>query len=245
MSPFAMLTALLLAANSPEVWSVPPDGSWILTFEDEFDANALDTSKWNVRTGKRRDGHWGAAGVITRGDGFLEISTRVDDGKIVSGSIDTKGRFEQRFGYFEARCRLPKVAGHWSAFWLLSREFGRTDDARLSGAEIDIFEYHTLLGDSIHHALHWPKYDSNIRSLKKRTPLIQDGRFHVFGLLWSKEKYVFYLDDKPVWESSSGVSEVAQYILLSNEVGPWAGPLNVDQLPDHMTCDYVRVYKIN
>jgi beta-glucanase (GH16 family) len=238
-----MLAAFLLSAISPAVWSAPPDGSWTLTFEDEFDVNALDTSKWNVRSGKRRDGYWGSAGVNTRGDGFLEISTKVYDGKIVSGSIDTKGRFEQRFGYFEARCRLPKVAGHWSAFWLLSREFGMTDDARLSGAEIDIFEYHTLLGDSIHHAVHWPKYDSNIRSLKKRTPLIQDDQFHVFGLLWSNEKYVFYVNGKPVWETDRGISEVAHYILLTNEVGAWAGQLNTSELPDKMTCDYVRAYK--
>jgi beta-glucanase (GH16 family) len=244
MKAIFLLTAMLLSAVTQNTKSAPPEGNWTLTFEDEFESSLLDLDKWNIRSGIRRDAYWGAAGVISRGDGFLEISTRLVDRKVVSGSIDTKGRFEQRFGYFEARCRLPKVGGHWSAFWLLSRQFGDTEDARLSGAEVDIFEYHTLLGDSVHHAVHWPKYDANLKSRKKRTSLIHDGQFHVFGLLWSKEKYVFYVDLMPVWETEEGISEVAHYILLTNEVGAWAGHLNIDKLPDEMVCDYVRAYKL-
>ena len=221
----------------------PPPGQWILTFEDEFDLPTLDSSKWNIRSGVRRDAHWGKAGVVTRGDGLLEISTRVESGKIISGAIDTKTRFEQRFGYFEARCRLPRVAGHWAAFWMLSREFGSTDSAKLSGAEVDIFEYHTLLGDNVHHAVHWPRYGSNLLSRKKKTPIVNDEKFHVFGLLWEANKYIFYVDGAPVWESSEGVSGVAQFLLLTMEVGPWAGTIEVSALPDSMSCDYVRAYK--
>lgn len=243
MKPALLGAALLLSAFSHLAPGAPPEGAWTLTFEDEFESGGLDGSKWNVRSGIRRDAHWGEAGVINRGDGFLEISTRLVDGKLVSGSIDTRGRFEQRFGYFEARCRLPRVGGHWSAFWLLSREFGNTDEARLSGAEIDIFEYHTQLGNSVHHAVHWPRYDTSLKSRKKRTPLAHDNRFHVFGLLWERDRYVFYVDGKAVWETTEGVSGVAHYILLSNEVGPWAGPLNAAELPDEMRCDYVRAYR--
>jgi beta-glucanase (GH16 family) len=243
MKPVLLVTSLLAALFSHIASSAPPSGDWILAFEDDFDSRVLDSEKWNVRSGPRRDAYWDGAGVIPHSNGLLEISTRVVNGKVVSGSIDTKTRFEQRFGYFEARCRLPKMPGHWSAFWLLSREFGSSDSARRSGAEVDIFEYHALLGNTVHHAVHWPKYGPSLQSRKKRTPLVYDGQFHVFGLLWDKNKYVFFVDGAPVWETAEGVSEAAHYILLTNEVGPWAGKLDVTALPDGMTCDYVRVYK--
>lgn len=233
--PALLLNSIALAG--------PPGGEWSLTFEDEFNSKVLDSSKWNIRTGVRRDAYWDKAGVITKGDGTLEISTLAVENKVVSGSIDTKAKFEQRFGYFETRCRLPRVPGHWSAFWILSREFGTTDNAKLSGAEVDIFEYHTVLGANVHHAVHWPRYGPTLQSSKMKSPLASDGKFHTFGLLWEKTRYVFFVDGAVVWETTDGVSEVAQYLLLTNEVGAWAGALNLRDLPDGMSCDYVRAYK--
>lgn len=231
------LVALTIAEASP-----PREGSWKLTFEDEFTKPTLDRDKWIVREGKRRDGFWANGGVVQSGDGFLRLRTYTEGGEIKSGSIDTRSRFEQRFGYFEARCKLPKVAGHWSAFWLLAREFGKSDSAEISGSEVDIFEYHTLMERKVHHAVHWPRYGPDLKSRKLLAPISDAQEFHVFGLLWEKNRYVFYVDGVPTWEVKDGVSGVAHYVLLSNEVGPWAGPINTLDLPDEMVCDYVRVY---
>jgi hypothetical protein len=37
---------------------------------------------------------------------------------------------------------------------------------------------------------------------------------------------------------------VPQYIILSNEVGTWAGDINAAKLPDSCLIDYVRVYDL-
>lgn len=238
---FFFLIAVSLI-NTP-IYCAPPEGNWELTFEDDFYTPTLNREKWNYLTGPRRDGNWNKEGVITDGDGFIHIVTLQRDAKIISGAIDTKGRFEQRYGYFEARCKLPQTQGHWSALWLLSREFGATDSELTSGAEVDIFEYHVLMGNMIHHAVHWPRYGPTLKSEKKYTPIFNDGRFHIFSLLWSKDKYTFFVDNKITWETTKGVSRVAQYILLSNEVSSWAGEIHTSKLPDGMTCSYIRAYK--
>jgi beta-glucanase (GH16 family) len=238
---FVFLAALCLVLNKAN--AEPPTGkTWQLTFSDEFDKSSLDTEKWVVREGKRREGFWDKGGVIQPGDGFLHLRTYFDKGQVNSGSIDSRSRFEQRFGFFEARCQLPSVAGHWSAFWLLARDFGKSSSAEISGAEVDIFEYHTLLGSGVHHAVHWPKYGPSLQSRKQVSPMLDIGGFHVFGLLWERDRYVFYIDGKQTWEVKDGVSAVAHYLLLSNEVGPWAGPIAISALPDEMVCDYVRAY---
>lgn len=235
------LGVMLPATNA---FAKPPAGSkWRVTFEDEFERARLDTTKWTVREGPRRDGFWDGRGVRVRGDGSLRLATFVEDGVARSGSIDTRGRFEQTYGYFEARCSMPRAQGHWSAFWLFTREFGKTDSAALSGAEVDIFEYHTLLGREINMAVHWPRYGPDLRTVKRRHPLPEGNGMVTFGLLWEADRYVFFVEDSPVWEVREGVSARPLFLLLSNEVGPWAGPLQASKFPDEMVCDYVRVYE--
>lgn len=41
-----------------------------------------------------------------------------------------------------------------------------------------------------------------------------------------------------------GVCQVPQYMLLSDEIGPWAGDITKAKLPDHFMVDYVRVYDV-
>jgi beta-glucanase (GH16 family) len=69
--------------------------------------------------------------------------------------------------------------------------------------------------------------------------------FHTYGVAWSEKEYVYYYDGKEVWRSKAGgVSQVPQYIILSNEVGTWAGDINAAKLPDSCLIDYVRVYDL-
>jgi beta-glucanase (GH16 family) len=231
--------ASFLISLSASLNAAPPDpSSWELSFADEFESPALDTGKWTIREGKRRDGLWSKLGVVQNGDGFLRIRTVIDGGN-AHGTLRHKPRFEQRYGYFEARCKLPRVAGHWPAFWLLAREFGKTSDAKRLGR--GRYLRITRFGN-VHFAVH-QKYWLDLQSRKRVVPLEQPSAFHDFGLLWEHDRYVFLIDGKKTWEVIDGVSGVAHYVLLSNEVGPWAGPLDKASLPDEMVCDYVRVYR--
>lgn len=60
---------------------------------------------------------------------------------------------------------------------------------------------------------------------------------------WLPTEYVFYVDGKEVWRSDAGgVSQVPEFLKLTNEIGMWAGDIKSAQLPDYFEVDYVRVY---
>jgi beta-glucanase (GH16 family) len=42
--------------------------------------------------------------------------------------------------------------------------------------------------------------------------------FHTFGLEWTPEKYVFYIDGLKFYEVMDGVSHIEEYIILSMEL---------------------------
>ena len=56
---------------------------------------------------------------------------------------------------------------------------------------------------------------------------------------------MFYVDGKETWRTKvGGVSQVPEYMLLSDEVGPWGGNIRAAKLPDAFLVDYVRVYDL-
>jgi hypothetical protein len=62
---------------------------------------------------------------------------------------------------------------------------------------------------------------------------------------WLPDEYVFYVDGKETWRTKAGgVCQVPQYMLLSDEIGSWAGDITKAKLPDQFLVDYVRVYDL-
>jgi hypothetical protein len=51
---------------------------------------------------------------------------------------------------------------------------------------------------------------------------------------------------KETWRTSAGgVSQVPEFIKLTEEIGPWAGDIRKVELPDYFVVDYVRVYDMS
>jgi hypothetical protein len=92
--------------------------------------------------------------------------------------------------------------------------------------------------------LHWDGYGKEHKSAgsKVTRPELTEG-FHTFSLLWTPQEYVFYADGKETWRSAAGgVSQVPEFIKLTEEIGTWAGDIKKAALPDFFAVDYVRVY---
>jgi beta-glucanase (GH16 family) len=222
-----------------------PGKSWKLVWHDEFDGEKLDESKWDVPEGRRRDGWWSRKAVSLDGQGHLVISTLKEGDKYLDGCVRTRGKYEHAFGYYVARVQLQRQPGHWSAFWLYNDSVNKVGDEGRDGTEIDIYEK-PWLNDRVQHALHWDGYGEHLRSapFKADVPGVMEG-FHTFGLLWTKDEYVFYVDGKETWRTSAGgVCQVPLYIKLSDEIGEWAGAIGTANLPDSFLVDYVRVYDL-
>jgi beta-glucanase (GH16 family) len=224
----------------------PPVEGYRLVWADEFDGDTLDTTKWDHRYLGRRRGAMNVKETVTLdGDGHLVLTTRRNGDVCESAMIGTQGKFETTFGYFECRAKLQTQVGHWSAFWIQSPANGQViDDPANSGVEIDVLEYLCRTPDVVHHNLHWNGYGEHRRSGggKATVPGLSEG-WHTFGVLWTQTEYVFYVDGVETWRTDKAISKRPQYIILSLEVGKWAGDIREAKLPDHFTIDYVRVYQ--
>ncbi len=215
--------------------ALPPPG-YRLVLEDGFDGTALDASLWNVMDGPRRDALSTPEAVAVSG-GVLTIATFTEGGVHRTGFLFTEGKFDARYGYFEARIRFNDAPGSWCAFWLLSPTVGtpRGDPGR-AGAEIDVVEHRVTdqagwdaLADMVALNVNWDGYGAQRRNVQKVTALpggarVQ-GEWHTYGVLWTEQEYTFYVDGVSLWSTTTAVSHVAQDVRLTCEVddASWAG----------------------
>ncbi len=187
------------------------DSEWNVTFNDDFNGNSLDTSKWKTHDfvendNIRRAGYYDHDAVSVS-DGKLTIRTDYrDEGKYGKGwytgwvessvkaghtaenSSDYEG-FAQKGGYFEVTAQAPPSEGIWSAFWLMpdsNKTFSQDDiqGTATDGTEIDIMESpHYNKGKSITQGvLHWDGYDDRHKTLAS-------DRYHVEGMYTEMHTY--------------------------------------------------------
>ena len=109
----------------------PPPVTWQLTWEEAFEGDSLNASRWTAKANEShccpRELELYVPGAAAVADGVLAVTTRHEplvgpDGlyNYSSGWIDTKGKFSQRHGRWEANASLPsRVRGAWPAFWLM------------------------------------------------------------------------------------------------------------------------------
>ncbi len=250
LSPLALgLTLALTAAAQTEKEFLPPAPAgqhWKLAWHDEFDGNKLDETKWNrLGDSKRRDGFWIKDDAYLNGKGSLLLRTRKDGERFTCGAVNTRGKFEHAFGYYVARCKMPKQPGHWPAFWLMSPGVGSVGNEGRDGTEIDIVEIPWRDG-RLTSNLHWDGYGKahQAKGTNFTIKAVTEG-FHTFGLLWQPDQYVFYVDGQETWRTAAGgVSQVPEFLKLTEEIGKWGGDISKAALPDYFEVDYVRVYDL-
>lgn len=243
-----------------------------LVFEDNFDGDKLDETKWhehmcfNAETGARKGGLWSPSQAIIV-DNQLHIRTEYkENGEYGAGyyteAIDTSNLFEQKYGYFECRCKLPAAEGLWAAFWLHSFKIGPGVSGR-EATEIDIFESpmykRKKIRNSIVSNLHYNGYGINGKSKRLGAFEIDDpyNSFNTYGLEWNKNEYIFYINGIETCRSSfGGVAQEKEFMILSVEVDGvdgkpvfgWSGNIKNNSqgtLPIDFVIDYVKVYQHN
>jgi beta-glucanase (GH16 family) len=249
-------------APAPAAETLPPPG-WASVWADEFAGSALDTSSWRAHSERRLDALSTPDAVSVR-NGVLTITTYTgSDGVHRTGFLTTEGRFETRYGYFEARIRFNDAPGSWCAFWLSSPTIGvPLGDPGNAGVEIDVVEHRATdqggwdaLRDMVALNLNWDGYDANKKNVQRVLPLPGGGPvqgvWHRYGVLWTASGYTFYVDDVPLWRTDAAISHRPQDLRLTCEVanGSWAGTVPAGGYGSRATStarmevDYVRVFQ--
>jgi beta-glucanase (GH16 family) len=260
------------AHDTGQAGAISTEQGWKLVWADEFngkDGSGIDLSKWTVVTGgkgfgnRELESYTGRPDNLRQEHGNLIIEARKepysgDDGiarGYTSARIESRGKFEQLYGRFEARMKLPTGKGMWPAFWLLG------NDIKTAGwpkcGEIDIMEN---IGDPsrIYGTLHGPGY-SGSHGIQGHTDATSgagvDSVFHVYAVDWSPGKIVFSLDGVPyatrtkqdLPEGTTWVYDHPFFLLLNFAVGGlWPGNPDASiKFPQQLLVDYVRVYEPN
>lgn len=235
-----------------------------ITMQDEFDVEGAPNSEiWTYDIGRGNNG-WGnnelqyytdSSENVSVQNGYLIITAQKEDfqgASYTSARILTKDLFEQKYGRFEARIRLPWGQGMWPAFWLLG---ANSDEVTWPACgEIDIMENRGQEPTLINGSLHGPGYSAGEAITKAYT--LQNSRFdtdfHIFGIEWGPGYINYYVDDvlynQITPEDVTGewiFDDQPFYIIMNVAVGGnYVGsPNNETVFPQTMLVDYVRVYK--
>lgn len=168
-----------------------------------------------------------------------------------SGSVNTKDKFEFKYGRVEVRAKLPEGNGVWPAIWMLGANFEEIEYP-LAG-EIDIMEHVGIEPQEVHSTVHFPWDNQNGIKSNGGTKNLKDlaTEFHVYSVEWTPEKIEFLIDNISCHTFTIDDAGVENnpfrkpfYLILNLALGGnWAGPVDPDILPQKFTIDYVRVYK--
>jgi len=211
-----------------------PEG-WALVLDEHF--NSIDPATWQTwgtppaPVGVHVDTIFDPSCVETiDGGGLRLIAKDLADGKYPGGIIESVPSFT--YGYFETRCKVPRGAGFWPAFWLWDRH-----DATLP--EIDIFENLGL--DTFYMSTH---YGGKLLSVPCNTGDLSLG-YHNFSARWDETNVIFYVDDTVrAAINHGGVLNAPQYILLDLFIGGWSGtPPPETVFPAYFDVDYIKVWQ--
>lgn len=219
-----------------------------VVWEDDFDGYSLDTSKWYYRAENslREFGIPIRENVVLDGEGHLLLKATKTDSAYYCSQIASKVNQLFQYGYFECRVKVNRSYGPSTAFWMQSPTYGKIPgDPGQSGAEIDILEYRRkYYTDRIYHTVHWINKKGEHRQNGTHTVFeeVADG-FHTYGLEWTPDYYVFYIDGERQWKTRQSISQIAQYIILSVELTGWSGDHTLGIYPDQAVYDYVRVWQ--
>ena len=258
-----------------------------LFWHDEFDGDTLsdnwepqigDGSNYSVyRWGNNEEQYYKKENATVSG-GRLHITAKKEKTtyytekeeertyEYTSARLRTKGKVTTTYGYVEARIRLPEGTGMWPAFWMLPESNFEGMWWPTSG-EIDIMEAKGRLLDKFGSTIHTGNANNqDYYKFKEYTFSEEEDditAFHNYGVLWSKEGFTFYVDEKPFFsltpkdyqnrnelyaESESAPFDRPFHILLNLAVG---GNYDGGRSPDEnfkqaeMLVDYVRIYQKN
>lgn len=243
------------AASTQESIECPVSG-YSLVWHDEFDGTSLSRD-WTAATGMGSNG-WGnnelqyyTSDASTVSDGTLKITLSKNDGQITSSRLYAKVSTGWRYGYFQARIKLPSGKGTWPAFWMMPVNF----TAWPADGEIDIMEAVGYDPNVVHSTIHCNKYNNTgtAKETARRSLPTSQTEFHDYAVEWTAKKMTFYVDGKALltYENDGTGKDAwpfdsAFYPILNLAWGgAWGGAQGVDEscLPAVMEVDYIRIFQ--
>ncbi|MBX2880044.1 MAG: glycoside hydrolase family 16 protein [Granulosicoccus sp.] len=266
------LDEAIAALNQPDLAPANPENTvnlaqYELVFNDEFNGDSIDYSKWNTALS------WGPDFVVynqlqyyvdTENDTDFGYNPFSFDGEALtisaietpenlrvaaneqgwlSGVLSTAENFNLTYGYIEARMKVNEGRGVWPAFWMLSSE--------LEGIRPELFvmEYDGAKPDSVFHNYNYRDSNGDLRTPGQREILNDNfsDSFHTLAVRWTDEELLFYIDGSPTYRIiGDNIPRQSMYLILNLAIGGiWPGsPDATTEAPATLSIDYIRAYQL-
>jgi len=216
-----------------------------LTFDDEFSTCAINPLNWNANPlnpgtiNNELAAYTPDAISCDTNYGIARIRSdrRSWNGQsFTSGVMTTFGHFEQAYGYFVMRARIPTGAGIWPSFWMLPS----------SGAwppELDVMEN---IGNpnTVYMTVHLPNGSQSQCPYTSSTNF--STGYHTYALEWTPTALSWFVDGfSECSYTGANIPNVPMYMIANVAVGgTWPGAPTVQTaFPQSMDIDYVRAYQ--
>ena len=239
------------------------DERYQLVFNDDFDGESLDTTKWgyNYSWGHSHNhAAWCVPENVIVKDGILTLkgenkqhpdavgkqgtfNNKKYDIIYTSGAVNTHHKYNFDYGYFEARMQMPKGKGMWPAWWMLKDGWP---------PEIDMLEVLCSKPNELHVNFHygpaWNEHYSHEQVLNLGYSTSDD--FHTYGFEWTSDYMRYYVDGVQVGHDFTNKSAIKEatgmYMILNLAIDGWDGkPDGSTQWPAEFKIDYVRAWQLN
>lgn len=181
--------------------------TYTLTWNDEFDN--VNTDTWNIASTQATTNSDGyavsySADNVTVKDGSAVLSMSADSSAKTSSAvkIDTQGKMQYKYGYLEARVKGTAKSVN-SCMWLNGAGIGKKH------MEIDLIETFGLEDQFATNIHFWNGGETDTTSMNyhrnfsdilssARTQTIKNitSDYYTIGMLWTPEKFEFYLNGK-------------------------------------------------
>ena len=225
-----------------ENWN--PEPVW----RDEFDGNSLDGTKWTALNGGWKDENQQVRNCYTRSDENINVSGgslnliglykpgatctggNTKTGNFTSGFVQTKNKAYFKYGYIEARIKMPKNKSTWPGFWM-SPNNSPYSAGWPDWGEIDIVETKGSNHQFAASDAHWRDKNTptgQTGSHRNRQGVIPPSKFgtndttewHTYGVKWTEGKLEYFIDGE--WHHT--ITEFKN----SNSTGSPNGPFDQD-----------------
>lgn len=258
------LLAMMADTNHAEAQT----SEWQLVFSDDFNGkngSQPDATKWNRVT--RNPSQWArwnspSEKAVYIKNGCLVCravpnkSEPTDTAKMLTGGVNTMGKFEFQYGKVEVRMKTNAKPGNFPAIWMVKSH--KANDGKYG--EIDIAEVASNPWKA-DHTVHTQYTQTHPRHGLKNTfsKAVNVKKWHVYGIEWTPEYVLWTVDgettgiyrkptDKQLLAEGAWTLDCPFFLILNQAVGngQWA----VLPYPDtgqtfETRFDWVRVYQLS
>lgn len=250
--------------NCLEVDQIP--NGYKVFWNDEFNGDSLDLRYWNIElmppgtVNDELQTYTNSTENILLNNGSLYIRAKKDNPfdpnqpGYTSGRINTAGKVELQYGYWEIRAKLPRGTGTWPAIWMLNSEIFTVGWPYCG--EIDIMEHVGYDPDRVFFSIHNTNSYGNVGGTDQQGTYYLSGienDFHTYAIEWGPTYIYGYIDEvqyfnynKPAGSDYDDWPYDNPFFLIINLAigGEWGGQQGVDNsiFPASFIVDYVRMF---